>query len=315
MRMKTHIAILTLALAGGACKKSTGTGGGGGSWFTTSTGMIVHVDPAGSAHAGLDLAGGESLNAIACRYQGEAWVVGSHGTLLYTSDGGTAWTNQAVPTQADLHAIATQDAGPVFLAGDGVFLRSADAGASWQQLGDGRTQFRSVSAAESANTVLAIADDGGLWAYDAVTGALGRRQTIDGARAVSVSPDGGTAIVVGQGVWQSIDAGVTWTQFSADPALALEDVRLDEDGGATAVGAAGAIARIDPSGTVTAQYAGHADLKTLHMPDPDAVDGVGYAGAADGTVWLTRDGGETWSVGPTLSGSVLGVDEIGFGHR
>jgi photosystem II stability/assembly factor-like uncharacterized protein len=317
MSMKVHIAILCVALAGAGCKKSTGTGGGGGGggWFTTGTGMIVHVDPTGTAEAPLDVAEGESLNGIACRYQGEAWVVGDHGTLLYTSDGGHAWTSRAVPTQADLYTLATQDAGPVFIAGDGVVLRSQDAGASWQQLGDGLTRFLSLSAAERGSTVLAVAEDGGLWAYDAAAGALTRHTVIEGARAVAISPEGDTAIVAGRGLWQSLDSGNTWTQLFADPALALEDVRIHDDGGATAVGAAGTIATVDPSGVVSIQHAGSADLTTLHVPDADAVDGVGYAGSVDGSVWITHDLGLTWSPGPFLPGAVLGVDEIGFGHR
>jgi photosystem II stability/assembly factor-like uncharacterized protein len=203
----------------------------------------------------------------------------------------------------------------VFLAGDGVFLRSVDAGASWQQLGDGQTRFRSVSAAERGKTVLAIADDGGLWAYDDGAATLARRTTLDGARVVAVSPNGNVAIAAGLGVWHSLDAGLTWTRLAADPALALEDVRVTDDGDATAVGAAGTIATIDPSGAVAVQHAGSAGLKTLHVPEPDAIDAIGYAGGADGGVWITRDSGMTWSLGPTLAGSVLGVDEIGFGHR
>jgi len=311
MDMKTHFAILCVALAGAGCKKSTGTGGGGG-WFTTSTGMIEHVDPAGTVGAGVDLGATESMNGIACRYQGEAWVVGTHGTLLYTSDGGTTWASQAVPTQANLRALATQDAGPVFLAGDGVFLRSVDAGATWQGLGDGQTAFRSVAAAEQGSTVLAIADDGGVWSYD---GALARRTSLDGARAVAISHDGDAAIIVGRGMWRSSDAGASWTQLAADPGNVFDDVRMFEDGSAVAVGASGAIAAIDTAGAVTVQHAGSTNLHTLHVADPDAIDATGYAGGDNGAVWITHDSGVTWSLGPTLSGTVLGVDEIGFGHR
>ena len=334
--MRTYVAFLCVALAGTGCKKSTGTGGGGGGggWFTTSTGMIVHVDPAGQVGNGVDLGASESLNGIACRYLGEAWVVGTHGTLLYTHDGGTTWTAQASPTQADLRTLATQDAGPVYLAGNGVFLRSSDGGASWQSFGDGQTSFRSVAAAQQGDTVLAISDDGGLWSFDptaaplgaaarpeqvpardATTGVLARRATLDGARAVAVSPDGDTAVVAGNGLWRSLDGGLTWTQLAADPALAFDDVRVAEDASAVAVGTAGAIANIDASGAVQIQHAGSANLHTLHIADSDAADAIGYAGGDGGAVWITRDSGVTWTLGPSLSGTVLGVDEIGFGHR
>jgi photosystem II stability/assembly factor-like uncharacterized protein len=311
MAMKTHIAILCAALAGGACKKS----GGGGGWFTTSTGRIVHVDDSGAAHAAVDLGPSESLDAIACRYEGEAWVVGSHGAVQYTPDGGSTWSAQQVPTQANLRALATQDAGPVFVAGDGVLLRSTDTGASWQVFGDGQTAFRSLAAAEAGATVLAISDDGGLWSFDGATATLARRTTLQGARAVAVSPDGTKALVVGRGAWRSIDAGMTWVALASDPAIAFDDVRMLDDGSAFAVGSAGTIASVDDAGAMRVQHVGSADLHTLHVAEPDAADATGYAGGDGGTVWITHDSGATWSRGPVLDGDVLGVDEIGVGHR
>src|SRR5262249_21024170 len=152
-----------------------------------------------------------------CRYLGEAWVVGASGTLLYTNDGGHSWAAQTIPTGADLRAIATQDAGPVFVAGDGVFLTSTDTGAHWASLGDGVTKFRSVAAAQQGTTVLAVSDDGRVFAYD--NGALVQRATIAGARAVAVSPDGETALLVGNGIQRSIDGGQIWTPLTVDASI------------------------------------------------------------------------------------------------
>ena len=314
--MRSHVAFLCVALAAAGCRKGTGGGtgggGGGGGWLVGSSGLMVNIDPKGQAST-YELGATDQLDGIACRYQGEAWVVGEKATLLYTNDGGQTWSAQAVPVTGDLRAVATQDAGPVFLAGNGAFLVSTDTGASWTQLGDATTQFRAVAAAQEGATVLALSDDGGLWSYG--NGALVRHATLAGARAIAVSPDGTTAIVAGRGLLLSRDSGATWTQLALDPALVLDDVRIGEGGSAVAVGAAGAIATIDPSGAVSVQHVGTAGLHALHIADPDSIDAIGYAAGDDGEVLITHDAGATWAFGPNVGRTVLGVDEIGFGHR
>jgi photosystem II stability/assembly factor-like uncharacterized protein len=312
--MRNLVAFVCIAMAAAACKKSGGTGGGGGGggWLVGSSGLMENLDANGKLGAGYDLGASQQLNSIACRYQGEAWVAGAQGTLLYTRDAGATWAAQAVPATGDLRAIATQDAGPVFVVGDGAFLVSSDTGATWQSLGDAHTLFRSVAAAQQGDTVLAIAGDGGLWQY---AGSLAQLTTLSGARTVAVSPDGDTALAAGHGLWRSVDAGHSWQALVVDPALVFDDVRVGEDGTAVAVGSGGAIAMIAASGAVAVQHAGTADLHALHIADPDSVDATGYAAGDGGAVWITHDAGLTWLAGPNVGRTVLGVDEIGFGHR
>ncbi|MBS1119517.1 MAG: hypothetical protein H6Q90_1745 [Deltaproteobacteria bacterium] len=317
--MRFKVAILCAALAATAstgCKKK-GTGGGGGGWLVGSEGMMAQVDPNGRLGAGYDLGASETLNGIACRYQAEAWVVGAGGTLLYTADGGVSWSAQDVGTTANLRTLATQDAGPVFIAGDGVFMTAVPefvtGKAQWTQLGDGVTSYRSVAAAQHADTVLAVSSDGGLWSYDA--GVLSRRTTLAGMHAVAVSPDGETAIAVGAGLSRSLDGGKTWSPLAVDASLQFEDVRIDDNGEAVAVGVGGIVARIDGEGRVLTQRVGTADLRTLHIAPADDYSGVGYAAGDGGQIWMTNDSGWTWTAGPNVGHTVLGVDEIGAGHR
>jgi photosystem II stability/assembly factor-like uncharacterized protein len=312
--MKAAILCVGLLLAAGACKKSGGGGGGGGGWLVGSDGMMLNVDSKGAA-SGYDAASKESLNGIACRYSGEAWVVGTHGTLLYTSDAGATWRPQPVPTTADLRTLATQDFGPVFVAGDGVFLTSTDTGAHWTELGDGTANFRSLAAAQDAENVLAVSDDGGLWSYE--NKQLVRRGGQAGARAVAVSPDGQTAILVGDGlISKSTNAGRTWSPLHVTEQVRFDDVRIDSTGQAVAVGAGGAIAHIATDGHVVMQHVGTADLHTLHIAEVgEDYESVGFAAGEGGQIWLTRDGGWSWSEGPNAGHTVLGVDEIGDGHR
>jgi len=274
---------------------------------------MQNIQPTGELGAGYDIGTTDNLNAIACRYQGEAWVVGATGTLLYTNDGGKSWSVQSVPTTADLRTLATQDFGPVYIAGDGVFMTSSDTGAHWTSLGDGVTKFRSLAAAQEGSTVLAVSDAGALWSYE--NNQLVQRATYPGARAVAVSPDGQTVILAGNGILRSTDGGHNFTALAVDATIGFEDVRIGDAGNAVAVGAAGAIATIDTGGNVSVQRVGTATLHTLHIADLDSVDAVGYAAGEGGQVLITHDGGATWQLGPNLGVTVFGVDEIGLGHR
>ncbi len=318
--MRIKVAFLCAALAATAstgCKKK-GTGGGGGGWLVGTEGLMAQVDGNGRVGEGYDLGASETLNAIACRYQAEAWVVGANGTLLYTADGGTSWSAQDLGTTANLRTLATQDAGPVFVAGDGVFMTSVPefvtGKAQWTQLGDGVTSYRSVAAAQQAETVLAVSSDGAIWAYEA--GALTKRTTLAGMQTIAVSPDGETAIAAGAGISRSLDGGKTWNALTVDASLRFEDVRIDDDGEAVAVGADGIVARIDGEGRVLTQRVGTADLHTLHIaPGADGYTGIGYAAGEGGQIWVTKDSGWTWTAGSNVGHTVLGVDEIGAGHN
>jgi photosystem II stability/assembly factor-like uncharacterized protein len=315
--MRLKVAILCVALtAAVGCKKSnspTGGGGGGGGWLVGSDALMKNITPDGDIAQTYQLGTSDTLNGIACRYAGEAWVVGSTGTLLYTNDGGKSWSVQSVPTQADLRTLATQDFGPVFVAGDGVFLTSSDTGAHWASFGDGVTSFRSMAAAQEGSTVLAVSDKGALWSYE--NNQLVHRADYPGMRGVAVSPDGATVILVGSGILRSTDGGQHFSSLAVDSSIAFEDVRIGDAGNAVAVGANGAIASIAVGGAVTVQTVGTATLHTLHIADLDSEDAVGYAAGEGGQVLITHDGGLHWAFGPNVGATVLGVDEIGDGHR
>ena len=315
--MRIAIGLFCVALASIGCKKGPvtggGGGGGGGGWLVGSSGLMANVHSDETLGAGYDLGSTEQLNGIACRFLNEAWVVGNNGTLLYTNDAGDTWTAQTAPTTADLRALATQDAGPVYVAGNGTFLESNDTGATWTELGNGTAQFRSIAAAQAGSTVLGLSDDGQVWSYQG--GVLVKQAVVSGAHAVAVASDGGIAMLAGAGLWRSTDFGTTWTQLVANPALVFDDVEIATDGSAVAVGENGVIANIDANGIVVAEHVGTANLHTVHVADSNSYDAVGYTAGDGGQILITHDSGWTWEPGPNLGRTVLGVDEIGIGHR
>jgi hypothetical protein len=298
---------LALVATIATCKSSSGDKGGG--WLVGASGLMRSIRPDAIA-GGFVPPADHNLNAIATRHADEAWVAGDHGTLLYTNDGGVTWQSPAVRTTADLRSVATQNFGPVFVVGNGVFLVSSDTGAHWADAGDGMTRFRSVAAAQDADTVLAISDDGFLWSYE--HGHLIQRTRMLGARTIGVSPDGGTAVVVGEDVIaRSGDGGHTWTRLMTGDHARYDDVRVDANGQALAVGEAGAIAHVAIDGSVVTQHIGRDDFHTVHIaPIAEDYQSIGYAAGDGGHLWVTRDGGWSWSEGPNVGQTVLAIDEI-----
>jgi photosystem II stability/assembly factor-like uncharacterized protein len=157
--------------------------------------------------------------------------------------------------------------------------------------------------------VFALSDDGALWTFEG--GVLARRMTQPGARAVHATVAGDVVMLAGRGITRSRTAGTTWEPLAVDPDLVWNDIRVNADGSAVAVGEHGAIANIDATGQVSVQYVGEATLHTLHTHH----NAVGYAAGDDGVVLITDDVGASWRIGPNVGKTVLGVDEIGLGHR
>jgi len=144
-----------------------------------------------------------------------------------------------------------------------------------------------------------------------------QRTRLLGARTVAVSPDGSTAVVVGEDVIaRSGDGGHTWVRLMMSDHVRYDDVRVDANGQALAVGEAGAIAHVAIDGSMVTQHIGRADFHTVHIaPIGEDYETLGYAAGDGGHLWVTRDGGWSWAEGPNVGQTVLAIDEIAARQR
>src|SRR5262249_31841042 len=115
--------------------------------------------------------------------RGDEAFVVGDGTFLRTHDAGATWTSLDVGT-ASLRAVrAAGD--PVVTAGDDGVRLSRDDGDTWATLAPGA--FVSVAIDDAGTVALAVAADGGLWRWDGA--AIAEITAMPGARAVALSHD------------------------------------------------------------------------------------------------------------------------------
>lgn len=313
-------ACASLAFAGCAKKKTTTTTGGGSSWLVGENGLMADLRIDGELGAGYDLDGSHDLLGIACRGLDTAFVVGELGTMLRTFDGGETWEVIDLGTTATLRAVASGGAtweaaaspgtDSIYVAGDRTLMMSSDSGATWRHLpGEAAHDWLAVAADRTAATAFALDAEGEVWRYDAALDTATVIATLPGARVVSTSRDGVHLAVAGHGdaILRSDDSGATWRAVELGRALELEDVWITGAGVAVAVGADGAIARLDPQDAVAITAPVTATLRAVHLDSR----GLGVAAGDAGTVLTSTDGGATWTqLHLALSGAVLGVDEV-----
>ena len=308
-----HFALLmgSTVLVSGGCKKGSGGTGGGGAWLVGENGLMANIRADGSMGADYDLGTDDDLDAITCRGAQTAFVVGQGGTFLRTFDGGETWESVDLGTTRALTDVAS-GAGVVYVAGDSVFSQSFDDGDTWDALpGTGTAVWRSVATGHDGAAAVLVRADGSIWRWDG--SAIRELATLPGARAISMSPDGAPAVVVGDGggMLRSDDAGLSWARVDTGIDADLHAAWATGEGAIVAVGAGGAVVRVD--GDVEVSWPGAATLRAVHV---DA-SGAAIAAGEGGEVLLSDDGGATWDrTDLPLEGTVLGLDSVaGEGHR
>lgn len=141
-----------------------------------------------------------------------AVAVGASGTMIRTPDAGANWAALAIVTAQDLAAVTRCAGAMVAVGGAGVVLRSVDNGATFAVVAGTGIAVALTGVSGWGSTVVAVGD--GVWrsADAGLTWDL-VHSPVDQLYAVTSSPSGRwTACGAGGLIVQSLDDGITWTQ-------------------------------------------------------------------------------------------------------
>jgi photosystem II stability/assembly factor-like uncharacterized protein len=257
-----------------------------------------------------------SLYSVAA--QGEnVWAAGYWGTILHSSDGGRNWQQSDTPTAETLYAISFADGKNGFAVGaSGTILHSGDGGVSWAkqvvQVADemGGTRALDVNlfgvAAVSATEAFAVGDlgtllrtrDGSSWEKIALDASIFADENVPDRILNAVtftSPSEGWIGGEFATLLRTHDGGNTWVgnrQINGSPAdLYLFDV-AGGSGGAAAVGLAGSVlvSNADGSEWTSRSVDTSAGLFSIAWRGQN-----GITGGDRGVLFVTSDGGATWT--------------------
>lgn len=243
------------------------------------------------------------------------------GAFARSTDGGLTWTagvsadgrTRLVAVSADV-VLASPETGFTF-SGDGRLLRSDDGGQTWADLGEvipeGIWDFavpspQAVVAADVLGNMFHSPDAGLTWAQ-AFTSPGPRPAFLSSARPAFADPFNGYFGYGGGFVIKTTDSGATWTQISSGYGASLTDVARFTDGRLIAVGEAGALLT-----NTGAQGAPWTVPPAFTAQSFVAVDVVGpqavVVADADGRVYRSADGGQTWTVGGAAPPGLAAAD-------
>lgn len=152
---------------------------------------------------------------------------GDDGLILTSTDHGDTWTETVLPTSFGLYDVQLLPSGRAFACGyDGAIFRSDDAGLSWTQLDTGTSKvFRALSVV-SDDTVYAMGGTpfGGdsVWVSHDGGGSWALRKQFGGALIFSDLhfSDADTGVIVGTGVFRTVNGGVNWKKDMQIPDVA-----------------------------------------------------------------------------------------------
>ncbi|GAA7766786.1 hypothetical protein RN01_28430 [Cupriavidus sp. SHE] len=229
--------------------------------------------------------------------QGDRLVaVGPRGLIVMSSDGGSHWAQMPSPVQSDLVSVRFSDANTVWAVGhDAVALRSADGGASWQRVLDGRSLLKLLRGHYPAQGGPEGADktreEVERWASQSATLDVLPTPFLDVSFA-----DANDGFLVGAFglVLHTVDGGKTWTPWieHTDNPRRLHLYAVAGHGTQRYIaGEQGLLLRLDPAGNHFAQ------VKTPYEGTFFGVDvrpGRVLAYGLSGNAYVSKDEGTQW---------------------
>lgn len=221
-------------------------------------GLFIKPQPVGATVTPPLLERRDHFYGLALSPAGDVWVSGSRGKILAIAADGKI-SRLATPTERTLQDLAVwDDRHAVAVGNDGVIIRSADGGQSWQAA-------QAVPRSEVANKLnrVRVAADG----LAIATGEMG-------------------ALLI------SRDFGLNWQRLREEEDVAWNDVAILDDGGLLVVGEFGRILRSADQGQNWEEIASPVAGSLMAVQFRDAQNGV--AVGLEGTLLVTRDGGRQW---------------------
>lgn len=220
------------------------------------------------------------------------------GDIYRSTNGGRTW-DLAVANLADgpincLWVAPDFDTSGCILAAVGSQIhRSCDAGDSWELAADLPGSILSLAGDDQVvlaglhgQGVYQSTDSGATWSV------VAKNFSARGFARLLISD--GTFYAMGpqEGIWASSD-GQTWSSLPGlDDYLPLTCLTMSEKGELFAASQSKGLLRSEDAGASWTEVCNATGIQAIALTP---VDGLGWAGANDGRLWTTRDGGLTWA--------------------
>ncbi len=279
-------------------------------WAVGVSGTVLRSTDAGLTWVTQDAGTTRDLTGVSFSGTTRGWIVGLAGTIIATTDGGATWTSQTSGTSANLRAVSFFDETFGIAVGDAsggvsTIRYTNDGGVTWRTGTTastvGLTSVHMVSAttgwAVGGSGVLLRTTDGG------ATWTVRTSPTTAGLNSISFEPNGVVGYMVGNAVlpnwtiYRTTNSGGSWTAITglgATGALNLFGVHALDTNNAVVAGANGSLWRTTNGG-------GAWTNRSQNNIGPNALRAVrltsttsGYAIGDVGTMFYTRNSGDTW---------------------
>lgn len=231
----------------------------------------------------------------------ETVYFGHHGGLLVSRDGGASWVATSLQN-ADAMALAIPPSDPqiMYAAGHNVFFKSADAGRTWSQV---LTDLPGLDihgfAADPKNASRVFAHIVGFGVFESRSGGEHWELLNSGIALLNLAMGESAETLYGtagqNGFWKSTDGGKTWSRLASMPGQGAIATAYDRGLGrlyVTTLGDGGGLSVSEDGGTTWVPLGLKRILLAIAVSphDPQRLVAVDEAGS----VFASRDGGETW---------------------
>ena len=245
--------------------------------------------------------------------QDTGWVSGRVNTLFKTTDGGENWEKIEVnlPEPKHFYRLMFTDAlhgwiaGSQYISSDGFIAVTNDGGYTWTETTPvGFSGFNDVYFLDSLNgwacgeddAIVHTEDGGNTWTEIPVNGLGSEFQ------GIHINPDKSGILVNSYWAFFTFDGGLTWDSVvSVGTSASLQRFRLFDNGVGIAVGDYGAMVKTCDSGQSWQRMNKGITSKILDIGFFNPLDGMAIAGYYHADLYLTHDGGATWTMDSTLN--------------